>query len=112
MLNASRTTQRLLEHADFLENLDPKKYDQRDFDRCICGWHNWRMGRRTSSDVKAAAADFGITQEQASRLFHAEAGRRPEFNWYGYGEVVLPTPKDAARCLRHIAVTGDLPDNW
>jgi hypothetical protein len=103
-----RNTKELLDLASFFEELDPALYTQVQFRsgeaRCICGWCNERQGR-LADDQQAARKTLGLTQEASASLFRGDAGQTR--SWMG---MVAPTPKDAARVLRHLAVTGELAD--
>jgi|KBSMisStaDraftv2_1062788.scaffolds.fasta_scaffold1506807_1 hypothetical protein len=101
MLNTDKTTQNILKMAEFFENLPPEKYNQNDFldghgRRCICGWVNFKTSHPLPADRFHAADYLGISIDQSLALFGA---RRDD-----------PTPKQAARVLRHLAVTGEV--NW
>jgi hypothetical protein len=101
----------LLDLADYMDRLDPGDYDQTAYSGCICGHCNKRAGRQCN-DHRSAAIELGLSQEQAQQLFAGCAGRHAEYDWFGMRHDVLPTPHDAAKCLRYIAVTGDLPSSW
>src|SRR5262245_59646475 len=107
----STETKALLDLADYLERLDPKDYDQTQFTNCICGHCN-RKSYRVYSDVHAARRELGLTEDIANRLFSGSAGRHSVHIMGLFSHTHLPTNKDAAKVLRHIAVTGDLPTNW
>ena len=101
-------TERLLDLAAFFDTLDPKLYTQARFSygdaHCICGWANIRAGYH-ADDERIGCQVLGITREQGRKLFAGGAGKQ-------HGDWLAPTPKDAARTLRHLAVTGELPDDW
>ena len=108
----SGATKALLDLADYFDRLDPCLYNQSSFARCICGHCNQRAGR-VDHDTRAAARELGLTYEQAKVLFDGGAGRTSVYFLGGlYSHTQLPTSKDAAACLRHLAVTGDLPETW
>ena len=105
-----KNTKEILALADFLDSLQFHQYDQKQYRsgdaRCICGWQNERKGRIADQHADAAK-DLGLTQEVAGQLFRGGAGQKR--TWIG---VVGPGPKDAARALRHLAVTGEIPLDW
>ena len=91
-------TERLLELADFIEGLESDRFNMRDWGRweeprCICGWYGQLHCRFDKMDWKGVANELGISHEVANSLFHNEQSG----------------PKGAARTLRHLAVTGELP---
>jgi hypothetical protein len=102
-------TKALLDLADFIDELDANDYDQRSFHSCICGWCNKRAGREMANTT-AAAAELGISNAVAAQLFNGDAGRK-RISWWRFG-FEPPTNKDAARTLRYLAVTGELPKDW
>jgi hypothetical protein len=106
-----RSTKVLLELADYMERVDPNLYRQSVYDNgcgqgCIA-FHATRM-----LGIKIAFAEvaerIGITREQADKLFHPDAGVRSVMGLMHTG----PSPREAARAIRHLAVTGDVPDSW
>jgi hypothetical protein len=103
-------TQKILELSEFFENLDPGNYNQKMFGfngaRCICGWINHRAGR-IESDIEGACSDIGVSYETGRKLFRGSAGEHT--SWF---HTTNPTPKDAARALRHLAITGEVPKDW
>lgn len=93
-------TQRILELANFLDNLEPERFSmgtwgQWQEPRCICGWYQQLHGHINKEDWRQAADGMGIPHSLAHSLFH-----------YCIGSA---TPHNAARLLRHLAVTGELP---
>ena len=117
------STKALLDLADFFEDLDPKLYNQSFFEvndtRCICGWANYRAGNNASpSDIDEACIALGIDYSIGMDLFRATGGSKTEQrSWLASlfreeSTITPPTTKDAARCLRHLAVTGELPADW
>lgn len=59
-----------------------------------------------ANSVKAGGA-LGLTAPQRNRLFMAAPlGHKPEYPY----DVIDPTPKQAAKVLRHLAITGEV--NW
>jgi hypothetical protein len=107
-----RNVAAILDLANFFETLDAALYDQKTFKsgnrRCICGWCNYRTGRE-ESDAIGAGKTLGINDRQRNHLFADHGGRRHTWMWGG-GDA--PTPKDAARVLRHLAVTGEIEADW
>ena len=88
-------TKRLLDLADFIEQLPEHRFNMRQWGqlsepRCICGWFNHNEGHPYKDDWRRAADRLGLDEHTANRLF---------------------TPNDwdtqqAARALRSIAVGG------
>lgn len=97
-------TQRILDLADYFDGLDPTKYNQHRWQDCICGHAARRIGLESDfldTDGRNAAAvrdHLGLSSNGAADLFRAYEG----FN---------PLPKQAAKVLRHLAVTGEV-DWW
>jgi hypothetical protein len=106
----NKHTKALLDLADYFEQLDPSDYDQTNYEGCICGHCNHRAGR-TECDSRARV-ELGLTHQQAARLFSSRGGFRTGPGLFGAVFSIPPTPQDAARCLRHIAVTGEVPKDW
>jgi hypothetical protein len=113
-----RKTKALLDLADFFETLDPALYDQSTYHnpwtgaRCICGWQNARTDH-ANDDHDKACATLGLSPATAQALFSAKAGQKTVRRSWLFGNVTeKPTPKEAAACLRHLAVTGELPIGW
>lgn len=111
-------TKALLDLADFFENLDPALYDQRTYhdrksgSRCICGWQNARIGH-TEDDCDKAAEMLGLGRTIANDLFRCTGGQKVvQRRWIFPDVTEKPTPKEAAACLRHLAITGELPAAW
>jgi hypothetical protein len=111
-------TKALLDLADFFETLDPAFYDQSTYHnpttgaRCICGWQNARTGH-ANDDHEAASAALGLNPATAKALFSGKAGQRTVHrSWLFRNVTEKPTPKEAAACLRQLAVTGDIPNGW
>jgi hypothetical protein len=109
-------TKAILDLAHFFETLDPKLYRQDCWDdcegaRCICGWTNYRAGYSPAHDQETAAILLGIDEEMATKLFRGSAGRKTKMGYFGLRDE-LPTPQEAASCLRHLAITGEVPKNW
>jgi len=89
-------TKRLLDLADFIENLEPEQFSMRQWGqhsepRCICGWLLHNDGYHRMDDWVHAAAYLGLDDVTASRLFS------PDNDW---------DPHDAARALRDLAVVS------
>jgi hypothetical protein len=113
-----RKTKSLLDLANFFETLNPALYDQTTYynprtgARCICGWHNARIGH-AEGDCDHASANLGLSHTIAKRLFKGHAGQKMiRRRWILPDIIEKPTPKEAAACLRHLAVTGELPSGW
>lgn len=111
-------TKALLDLADFFETLDPTLYDQSTYHnpttgaRCICGWENVRTGH-ANDDYDNASAALGLSRATAKALFRAKAGEKTIRRSWLFGNVTQkPSSKEAAACLRHLAVTGHLPAGW
>src|SRR5262245_64937665 len=112
MLQApDRATKGLLELADYMENVDPTNYRQSVYNDgcgrgCIAFHAMCRMG--IAVPFSDACYHLGISRDIAHKLFHADAGRTMLMG------ITLrePTPKEAARAIRHLAVTGEVPANW
>lgn len=106
MLQApDKTTTEILELAKFIEELSPGRYRQSSYRdstgaRCICGWFNYRNCHFNSDDWRYAQEKMGLTKKQAQALFEGHP-----FNYYRNEP---PTAKEAARVLRHLAVTGEV----
>jgi hypothetical protein len=99
----SKIAKEILDLATFIEELPPGRYSQRNYHdghgtRCICGWQNYRKGRIKQDDWEEAADDLGLSLHEAEDLFRA----------YPWETVAEPTARDAARVLRHLAVTGEV----
>jgi hypothetical protein len=113
-----RKTKALLDLADFFETLDPALYDQSTYHNpttgahCICGWQNARTGD-ASDDHDKASATLGLSPAIAMALFSGKAGQKTVHrSWLFRNVTEKPSPKEAAACLRHLAVTGELPAGW
>jgi hypothetical protein len=114
----NQKTKALLDLADFFETLDPTLYDQgiyhnrRTGARCICGWQNARTGH-PEDDCTQATATLGLSHNIARALFRGAGGQKVVRRSWIFPDITeKPTPKEAAACLRHLAVTGELPKNW
>lgn len=75
---------------------------------CIAGWANMVMGERSSPTFAAAAAFFGITEDQGEQLFYARNHPLAEEDIYGDMNAPLEmiSVEEAVRTLRHLAATG------
>ncbi len=67
-------TARILELANFIEGLDPKRFTMNSWGlteepRCICGWYQQLHGNFDKMDWKQAAAGMGLTDYEAHKLF-------------------------------------------
>jgi hypothetical protein len=87
-------TKRLLDLADFIDNLDREQFSMRQWGqhsepRCICGWLLHNEGYHRMDDWKHAASYLGLDDETGSKLFS------PENDWDQH---------DAARAIRNLAV--------
>jgi hypothetical protein len=98
-------TNRILQLADFIENLPPENYKQSSFTsgpaHCICGWIMERLGREDYSNVHQASDYLGLNYYQGEELFCGAPILGPNWN-----STKVPTNLDAARVLRHLAITG------
>ena len=93
-------TERILALADFLDQLEPERFSMNswglhDEPRCICGWYQQLHGNFDKMDAAQAAEGMGLSRPIAARLFGDTAGAH--------------TPQQAAKKLRYLAVTGELP---
>jgi hypothetical protein len=112
-------TKALLDLADFFEALDSSLYDQSTYlnhrtgARCICGWQNALIGH-AEDDCAQASVALGLTHEIAKALFSGTGGQKVVRRraWILPDIIEEPTPKEAAACLRHLAVTGELSAGW
>jgi hypothetical protein len=91
-------TERILALADFIEGLEPDRFSmsswgEHEEPRCICGWYQQLHGHLDKTDWGQAADGMGLSHDVAHQLFHG-----------GYWK-----PDLAAKALRHLAVTGELP---
>jgi hypothetical protein len=107
----NKETKALLDLADYFDRLSPDEYDQTKYDGCICGHCN-RRSFRANDDTSGAARELGLSDHQAGQLFAMNAGQRNQFSFFGMVTVIKPSPHDAARCLRDLAVTGEIPHYW
>lgn len=92
-------TKRILDLADFIEELSPERFlmstwgmDQEP--RCICGWFMHNNARMEKDDWREAARLLGLDEVTASHLFSDHRSRYFD-------------NKQAAKTLRHLAVTGE-----
>jgi hypothetical protein len=91
-------TKRILDLADFIETLPPERFSMGSWGntgepRCICGWLLHREGFFRLDDWHEAGDRLGLDELQASKLFTSAN------QWNG---------REAARVLRHLAITGEL----
>jgi len=91
------STERILELANFLNELEPERFSMNSWGqweepRCICGWYQQLHAHINKEDWRQAADGMGIPHGVAHTLFHDAS-----------------TPQQAAKRLRHLAVTGELP---
>ena len=97
--------EKILELANFIEALPPEQFDMGDFECCIAGWALHLDGQDvlapllTGSPSTRARDLLGIDGDRASNLFF-------------FGIHYHPTTKEAARVLRHLAITGEVDWNW
>ncbi len=89
--------------AEALASLEPRDFDMRRADRCICG-HALRMFRERwsyvggwESQLSAGAGLLGLSIEQARELF-VPINRAKYYDHYTH-------PQDAARVVRYLAAT-------
>ena len=89
MLKAPSEKQRIiLDHADYIENLDDNEFNMGNWDTCICGHFLRRHGYFELDDWKKAASMMGICERTASEIFttrlwskHRAASRLREVAW-------------------------------
>jgi hypothetical protein len=91
-------TEKMLELATFLENLEPERFSmgswgQWEEPRCICGWYQHLHGHIDKENWRHAADGMGLDHQKAHYLFT-------------HGS--FSTPQQAAKALRHLAVTGEV----
>ena len=92
-------TERILALADFLDQLEPERFSMTSWGleeepRCICGWYQQLHGNFNKMDIAQAAESMGISLPIARKLFSSADAY---------------TPQMAAKKLRYLAVTGELP---
>jgi hypothetical protein len=106
-----RSTKRLLDLADHMEKVPPEMYHQPVYNTCTgrgcIAFHAAEMLGIVVSFAEMKDR-LGISQEQANLLFHADAGIKSVMGLMTKG----PTPTDAAKAIRHLAVTGEVPKWW
>jgi len=89
--------------ADALASMEPRDFDMRRPDRCICGHALRLFGKRLpyfggwERQLNVGATLLGLSHEQARELF-APAGRARHSDLY-------TDPHDAARVVRYLAAT-------
>ena len=104
----SEKTNRILEVANFVENLGDDLYDQstygkhgHDEPKCLCGWINEAFLETSyTSDYVSAARYLGITGREVTKLFDGAPYWRDDYTH--------PTAAEAASVLRHLALTGEV----
>lgn len=96
-------TKMLLDLADDIEKSD--KFDMRQWCDCIAGHAVRKYGEpHYTYDTKAAAARIlGLTDDQAGELFQPR-----ETDWMGHAVVRELTREQAAKGVRHFALTGEV----
>ena len=87
---------RLLDLADFIENLDPDRFSMRQWGqhsepRCICGWLLHNEGEERMDNWIVGAELLGLDEQTASKLFS------PDNPWDNH---------QAAQELRRLAVVA------
>ena len=105
-------TKELLDLADFMEKLPASAYNQEVVDDgcgrgCIAYWQG--RSRHIKKDyIEYAHESLGLDGKTGRQLFHPDGGKVMcmGLEWRG------PTPKEAAACLRELAVTGEVPASW
>lgn len=85
---------RLLDLADFIENLDPERFSMKQWGqhsepRCICGWLLHNESHERKDDWMHAAQHLGLDEQTGSKLFN------PDSDWDTH---------QAAQELRRLAV--------
>jgi hypothetical protein len=89
--------------AEALTSMNPRDFDMRRRDRCICGHALRLVGKRSpyfgrwESQLAAGANLLGLSTDQARELF-APGNRAKQSDPYTY-------PQDAARVMRYLAAT-------
>lgn len=91
-------TVKMLKLADFLEGLEPERFSMASWGsweepRCICGWYQHLHGHFNKENWKQAADGLGLAHDVAHHLFTHS---------------FFHTPQQAAKALRHLAVTGEV----
>ena len=94
-------TKRLLELADRIERLSIGEFDMSNWCKCIAGHCSKMYPNGRDNERDAARELLGITHEQADQLFSPPDHRDKR-------EVMAYTRAQAARALRHLAVTGEV----
>jgi hypothetical protein len=89
-------TKRLLDLANFIEDLDEERFSMRQWGqlsepRCICGWYAHNEGHPHKDDWRWFGDRLGLDENMTSALVS------PEHEW---------STVEAARALRNLAVTG------
>lgn len=106
-----RSTKVLLELADYMEKVEPHNYSQPIYNACCdrgcIAFHATRMLGIVINFAEVGPR-LGLTAPQARLLFHADAGQKAVMGLMARA----PTPKEAAKAIRHLAVTGDVPEWW
>ena len=99
-----KSTKALLELADHIELLSPSDFDMGCWCRCVAGYAVSMRGY-TLWDwhliEERARRELGISSEIAEQLFNPPDPNDPTY-------VATKTPHEAARTLRHLAVTGEV----
>lgn len=91
-------TARILELADYFDNLAPCDYDQANPECCIWGHIARRYLKLNKHLISAGVQDFfEVDSATANKIY----GSHPD-GCYN------PTPAVAARMLRHFAITGEV----
>lgn len=91
-------TQEILDLANFIEGLDPDRFSLGSWGmwqepRCICGWLMHNRARADKDNWRDAAEILGIDESTAHGLFCNAS---------------TVDNKQAAKILRHLAVTGEV----
>ena len=94
-------TARLLALADFLDELEPERFSLRQWGsikepRCICGWFMHLRGRMDKDNWQDAGELLGMSEDIAAKFFQQPLRRATDVTNY-----------EAAKALRHYAVTGE-----
>jgi hypothetical protein len=98
-----KLTQKILDLADFIENLPSKDYEQTCGNYCIWGHikkreARYQLGLGMNWTINTGMRDFFGPDIDVGKIY----------NSYPYGYEKSPTTKDAASMLRHLAVTGEV----
>src|SRR5262245_46620713 len=108
-----KDTKTLLDLAGYMENtVRNDQYRQEVYNDgcgrgCIAYWFS-QMKLGTNVPFADIHYHMGIERNVADQLFSPEGGK---VTLMGIG-LRGPSVREAAKCLRHLAVTGEVPANW